>query len=144
MSDLFTHQSVIVSRLASEVTSVTTYYGSQVVGANSEPVRSGIFVSPGEAVLIDQLPARSGGAVERHIWRVIVRASMDTGAAVASRVEHVLGALAGAVIQALHGYRLTSGTPDRLRYVGHDEMGYDVAAGYAELVLRFSADTAIS
>jgi hypothetical protein len=144
MSDLFAHQSAIVARLTSQVTGVTTYYGSQVVGANSEPVKSGIFVAPGEAAIVDALPARIGGATERHVWRVIVRASMDTGAAVAARVEHTLGARCHAVIKALHGYQLTTGTADRLRYVGHDEMGYDVAAGYAEVVLRFSADQAIS
>jgi hypothetical protein len=146
MSDLFTQQSSIVARLASRVTSTTTYYGSQVVGANSEPIKSGIFVAPGEAVLLDaSVPARTGGALERHTWRVICRATMNTGAATAAtRVEHTLGTMCYSVIKALEGYRLTAGSPDRLRYIGHDEMLYDVAAGYAEVNMKFSADMAIS
>jgi len=146
VTDLFTQQSSIVARLAAQVTSATTYYGSQVVGANSEPIKSGIFVAPGEAILLDSsVPARTGGAVERHAWRVICRAVMNTGAATAAaRVEHTLGTLCYSVIKALEGYRLTTGSPDRLRYIGHDEMQYDVAAGYAEVNLKFSADMAIS
>jgi hypothetical protein len=146
MSDLFTQQSSIVARLASQVTSTATYYGSQVVGANSEPIKSGIFVAPGEAVLLDaSVPARTGGALERHAWRVICRATMNTGAATAAtRVEHTLGTLCYSVVKALEGYRLTTGSPDRLRYIGHDEMLYDVAAGYAEVNMKFSADMAIS
>ena len=146
MSDLVTQQSSIVARLAAQVTTATTYYGSQVVGANSEPIKSGIFVAPGEAVLLDaSVPARTGGALERHAWRVICRATMNTGAATAAtRVEHTLGTLCYSVIKALEGYRLTTGSPDRLRYIGHDEMLYDVAAGYAEVNMKFSADMAIS
>lgn len=145
MSDLFGHLTQIAARLTSQVTTTTTYYGSQIVGANSDPIKSGIFVAPGEAALIDaSLWPRSGAAAERHIWRVIVRASMDTGAAAASRVEHTLGTLAYSVIKALEGYELTTGTKTRLHYLGHEEMGYDVAAGYAEMALKFSADMAIS
>ena len=146
MTDLFTQQSSIIARLTSQVTTATTYYGSQVVGANSEPIKSGIFVAPGEAVLLDaSVPSRTGGAVERHAWRVICRATMNTGAATAAtRVEHTLGTLCHSVIKALHGYPLTRGTTNELRYIGHDEMQYDVAAGYAEVSLKFSADMAIS
>lgn len=145
MSDLFGHLTQIAARLTSQVPTVRTYYGSQIVGANSDPVKSGIFVAPGEAALIDNsLWPRAGAAAERHIWKVVVRASMDTGAAAALRVEHVLGTLAYSVINALEGYELTTGTATRLKYLGHDEMGYDVAAGYAEMVLKFSADMAIS
>jgi hypothetical protein len=146
MTDIFTQQSSIVARLASEVTTATTYYGSQVVGANSEPIKSGIFVAPGEALLVDTgVPSRLGGAVERHAWRVICRATMNTGAATAAaRVEHTLGTICYSVIKALEGFRLTTGSPSRLRYIGHDDMQYDVAAGYAEVSLKFSADMAIS
>lgn len=146
MSDLFSQVTEIVSRLTSQISTATTYYGSQIVGANSQAASMpGLIVAPGEAAPVDEtLPPRSTGGIERQLWRVGVRCKLDTGAAQASRVEHVIGALSHSVINALHGYRFTTGTPSLLTYRGRDEMLYAPDAGYAEVWLRFSAERAIS
>jgi len=147
MSDLFTSLSEIAARLTSEVTAATTYYGSQIIGANN-PTLPALIVAPGEAAALDPtLPPRSGGATERHQWRVGVRCAVNPGVATAAgRAEHVIGALCYSVIDALNGYQLSPSATNkpRLQYLGRDEMMYAPDPGYVEVWLKFSADMAIS
>jgi hypothetical protein len=144
MSDLFVAQSAIVSRLTTSVTAATVYYGSQIVGANSQAVTlPSIIVAPGPAEVPPQLHSDEGGAIaEDHRWRIGVRVSMDTGAAQASRAEHLAGTLARAVIVALKAWSPGTGHAV-LRFYGHDDMQYHAEAGYAEVWLSFGTVTVI-
>jgi hypothetical protein len=145
MSDLFSAQSAIVSRLAAQVSGATAYYGSQIAGANSNAVSLPcVIVAPGAAETPPTAHSDQGGPTwENHRWRVGVRVSMDTGAAVAARAEPLAGTLAYAVITALKGWTPTSGH-NALRYVARDEMQYATEAGYAEVWLLFETTTAIA
>lgn len=147
MSDLFAATTTIADRLTAQVTGATVYRGSQIVGANSQAASlPALIVAPGEATPIDASISdeRGGSTVERVTWRVGVRAASNTGAAVSALAEHVIGALCYSVIQALVGYPITSSSGrTRLRYTGRDEMMYEFQAGYCEVWLNFSADTAI-
>ena len=146
MTDLFAAQSTIVARLNSELTNATAYYGSQAVGANSQAlVMPCVVVAPGPAVVTDdvRIESTTTTVVESHTWRVGVRVSMDTGAAAASRVEHMAGTLVHEVIKALKGYKPATGN-SVLHYAGRDELSYQTEAGYAEVWLSFTAMAAIS
>lgn len=145
MSDLFAAQSAIVTRLAGEVTTATVYYGSQVVGANAQAATlPALIVAPGPAETPQGAFSDGGGATwENHRWRVGVRVSMDTGAAVPSRAEPLAGAMCGSVIAALKGWAPATGH-NALRYVAREEMQYAAEAGYAEVWMLFETTTAIA
>lgn len=145
MSDLFTAQSAIVARLAALVTTATAYYGSQIVGANSQTVSlPAVIVAPGPAETPDGAHSDMGGAVwEKHRWRVGARVSMDTGAVAASRAEPLAGTLCGSVIAALKGWSPGSGH-NALRYVGREEMNYHAESGYAEVWMLFETNAVIA
>lgn len=145
MSDLFSAQSAIVSRLTSLVTTATTYYGSQIVGANSQAASLPcVIVAPGAAEVPTSAHSDQGGAIwENHRWRVGVRVSMDTGAAAASRAEPAAGTLCGSVITALKGWSPAAGH-NACRYVAREEMQYATEAGYAEVWMLFETTTAIA
>jgi hypothetical protein len=142
MSDLFAAQSAIVSRLTTAVTTATVYYGSQIVGANSQAATlPSIIVAPGPAEA--KFHSDEGGAIaEDHRWRIGVRVSMDTGAVQASRAEHLAGTLARSVIVALKAWSPGTGNAV-MRFYGHDDMQYHAEAGYAEVWLSFGTDTVI-
>lgn len=144
MSDLFAGQSAIVARLTAQVTTATTYYGSQIVGANSQAVSlPAVIVAPGTAEVPPQLHSDEGGAVaEDHRWRIGVRVSMDTGAAAAARAEPLVGTLARSVIVALKAWQPGSGH-SVMRYHGHEDLQYVAESGYAELWLTFGTITVI-
>jgi len=145
MSDLFTAQSAIVSRLTSQVTTASSYYGSQLVGGNSQAVTLPcLIVAPGPAETPTSAHSDQGGAIwENHRWRIGVRVSMDTGAAAASRAEPLAGTLCGSVIAALKGWAPATGH-NALRYVAREEMQYSAEAGYAEVWMLFETTTAIA
>ena len=145
MTDLFSAQSAIVSRLAAQVTSASVYYGSQISGANSQAVTlPAIIVAPGPAEVPAQLHSDEGGAIaEDHRWRVGVRVSMDTGAAQASRAEPLAGTLCNAVITALKAWQPATGH-SVMRYYGHGDFEYSTEAGYAEVWMSFGTITVIT
>jgi hypothetical protein len=145
MSDLFAAQSAIVTRLADQVSTATAYYGSQIVGANSQTASlPALIVAPGQAEVPDRLHSDEGGAIgEDHRWRIGIRVAMNTGAAATARAEPLIGALAGSVIAALKAW--TPGSKHSvMRYYGHEELQYAVESGYAELWLTFGTITIIS
>ncbi len=145
MSDLFAAQSAIVSRLTTQVSGATAYYGSQIVGANSQAASLPcLIVAPGPAETPATAFSDQGGATwENHRWRVGVRVAMDTGAAAAARAEPLAGALCGSVIAALKGWAPATGH-NALRYVAREEMQYAAEAGYAEVWMLFETTTAIA
>ncbi len=145
MTDLFAAQSAIVSRLTAQVSGATAYYGSQIVGANSQAASLPcLIVAPGPAETPVSAHSDQGGAIwENHRWRVGVRVSMDTGAAATARAEPLAGALCGSVIAALKGWPPATGH-NALRYVAREEMQYATEAGYAEVWMLFETTTAIA
>lgn len=140
MSNVFTLGPLIIARLDSQVTTLTSVkWASAAFGPNAENLVLPLaFVQPGQGQGDDDSD-ESDKTREKQMWQVGLRVEVDPSSTTAAAGEVTMGQLIYQTIVALRGWAHGATGIGKLAYLSRSEMQYPPGTGYGEVWLTFDA-----